>query len=174
MMAKSKKIQTTEEMKKFPGRKGFKKVSLPKRSNAPFLEKYKKKIGTYVFVVNEDFCINYDEFMKEVTGRFVDSNGDPRKETYLIVPDFNFKDEIDEKGVMYFEEGKIFYIGSSDDLRKRIGQHINSDTLSGTASLRLGFKTREEVKQHLDIYIKSNNKKVENDIRSTFGAYFGR
>ena len=181
-MAKSKsKAVRFLKVVEFLKQEGFKKFSLSKEDDDYVEDALKEdNIGTYVFVVKkspnkESEFTKYESFMREVTGQFLDAKGNSAGEM-VIVPEFN--GEIDDD-IMHFEKGKIFYVGSAKKVKSRIIKHITSNTLSKNSSLKLGFETREEAKKYLDVYVHHYKRhkeavKAEKNIRSTFGAYFGR
>lgn len=138
----------------------------------PHSNKNIKKAGVYIFVLKRD-CENFNlkEFSKEVTGTYYKNNGDP----YLVetsVPKINYKN------ISKLESGNILYVGKKGNIYSRVREHMVSNTINGNASLKLGFKSREYIKEYINIFaIIMNNKdnsNLEQDIRKNFGTYFGK
>lgn len=128
--------------------------------------------GVYMFVLNADvpnFDIN--KFNREVTGIFFDNVG-----PYCVVS--NVPPYLGAK----LKNEYLFYVGKSKgDLNQRIKEHWTCAKMTGNASLKLGFKSREWIREHLNIYVildpKDNTMdvgKLESQIRDEYGSVFGK
>ena len=130
--------------------------------------------GVYMFVLNKDY-LNFDinKFNREVTGIFFDYDGHPYSVVSNVPPyKYNSAD---------LSKDYIFYVViKKSSVKGRIKEHWTCARMTGTASLKLGFKSREGIKAHLDIYVilESDNpdmniSDVESKIREEYGAVFG-
>lgn len=128
--------------------------------------------GVYIFISEKDFPkFNINYFNSEVTGIFFKQN-----RPYVV-----------EVGVPPFIETPqkdcIFYVGSAGQIISRLKEHWNNDKINGCTSLKLGFPSRKWIKTFLKVYIITscvnpndtfNHKQLEKDIRTQYGASFGK
>lgn len=128
----------------------------------------------YVFVVNKNFALDYPKFTREVTGQFTTEDGRLGK-TMLIVPGYN--GELRKDKSIRLKKGRIFYVGSALKVKNRVQQHLTSRTISRTASLKLGFATRQVARKFLDVFVHycgiDEARELEKYIRETWQPYFG-
>lgn len=133
----------------------------------------KIQTGVYVFVLKNDYQLYYSKFYSETTGIFL-KDGCP----YTI--EFTPKLTIRENGkdIYTLRKDCILYVGKSKDFCTRIVEHMFSSSINGTASLKLGLKSREAIKQELRLFIVESDEKLysdlESDIRDKHGCYFGK
>ena len=109
----------------------------------------------------------------EVTGIFF-------KDGYPYTIEFTPKLTIKEnsKNNYTLKKDFILYVGKSKDFSTRIIEHLFSDSVNGTASLKLGLKSRDNIKSKLRLFIIESDKNIyadlERDIRKKYGCYFGK
>ena len=127
--------------------------------------------GVYLFVFNKDYKLNYCRFFSEVTGCYL-----KKQKPYLVqtsVPEFNYY--CNDENEYLLKSNHLAYIGSSDKVRDRIWEHLHTDKITGTRSLRLGFETRKDIKECLDLYvILTTDKNIEYTLREHYKCYFGK
>ena len=144
------------------------------------LKSLKDKSGVYVFVLNKKFDLDYCRFMSEVTGVYLKNNC-----PYTVissVPEINidFVEEDEKKTQKYtLKVNCIFYVGKAADLKGRIGEHLNSCKINKTSSLKLGFDSRKDIKDAIELWVIEENDeekrgKLESAIRERYGCYFGQ
>ena len=135
--------------------------------------KIPQQYGVYVFWIARDFVLNFTKFNAEVTGLF--KKGNEEYAVVVSVPPYNGS-IINEKWTL--KKDRIFYVGSTSNLRHRIQEHMESDVVDNSVSLKLGFSTRQHVKKYLKVlWLSASNKdykKIETDIRKEYGSYFGK
>lgn len=131
------------------------------------------KTGIYFFVLKDDFMLSYSNFYSETTGIFF-KEGCPY--TVEFTPHLNIKEN--EKNSYMLEKDFVAYIGRAEKFTKRISEHLFGDKINGTASLKLGLKSREPIKKNLRLLIvegsKTEYKDMENSARNQYGSYFGK
>lgn len=147
------------------------------------LEEITEKSGVYIFLLKKDYKYKKSVFEKEVTGKFVecDENGNvvcEGKPYLLCVPEFNLSNG-NVKQEFTLQKHKMLYVGSAKNLKNRIREHWKSNKINRTSSLKLGFNTRKQIKDCIDIYVKeiaeyAKCKKKEKALRNDYGTYFGR
>lgn len=144
------------------------------------LDSLKIKSGVYVFVLNKDFDLDYCRFMSEVTGVYFKNNC-----PYTVissVPEINldFVEEDEKKTQKYtLKANCILYVGRAKNLKNRVEEHLNNDNINKTSSLKLGFNSRKDIKDSIDLLVikEDNNKergRLESEIRKQYGCYFGQ
>lgn len=79
------------------------------------------------------------------------------------------------------QEDCLFYVGSDNEVISRIKQHWTTDKFNGCTSLKLGFKSRQWIKEYLKIFVISEQfnsdldcKTLEKEIRSQYGVAYGK
>ena len=158
-----------EELVTFLQDNSFEKLSIQNG-----IRKLQDTSGVYVFVVNKNFELDYRQFTKEVTGQFITADGNIGK-TMIIVPKFN--GTLSKNSYIRLKKNKNFYVGSAQKVKSRVQQHITSNTVSKTASLKLGFETRQIAKKFLDVFVHyceiNEARKLEKYIRQKWQPYFG-
>lgn len=131
------------------------------------------KTGIYFLVLKDDFMLSYSNFYSETTGIFF-KEGCPY--TVEFTPHLNIKEN--EKNSYMLEKDFVAYVGKAENFSTRISEHLFGDKINGTASLKLGLKSRESIKEHLKLLIVEGSKDecrdMENNARDKYGSYFGK
>lgn len=135
-----------------------------------------KSYGVYVFVLEKDFEYKRKMFEKEVTGKYKVYDENIKKYINIVhscatAPNFPDKTKI-------LKANHIVYIGSAQDLHGRVNEHLTSNKINNTVSLKLGFVTRKEMKDCIVIYVKlckkEDYKREEARLQGKYNYYFGR
>ncbi len=125
-------------------------------SNEEVEEKTQKlwgRKGIYIFLTTSEFDFPQDKIIQwnSCSGALINS-----------------QDSVNGNIVSFsIEKDQIFYIGScySESLLTRIRQHCNNTNSTQTASLKMGDKHREWVKEYLEVYYFPIKKKyTENEL----------
>jgi len=135
--------------------------------------KIPQQCGVYVFLITQNFTLDCTKFNAEVTGLF--KKGNEEYSVVVSVPPYN-GNIVNAKWIL--KKDRVFYVGSAANLRHRIQEHMESDVVNNSVSLKLGFSTRQHVKKYLKIlWLSTSNKdyrEIETAIRKEYGSYFGK
>lgn len=144
------------------------------------LQSLEIKSGVYVFVLNKDFDLDYSRFMSEVTGVYFKNNCPYTVISSVPKINLDFLEEDEERTKHYTLKAKhILYVGKATDLKGRIGEHLNNDNINKNSSLKLGFDSRKDIKDSIDLWVIEENDDeksglLESEIRKEYGCYFGQ
>lgn len=136
--------------------------------------------GVYVFVLNKDLDLDYCRFMSEVTGVYFKNNCPYTVISSVPKINLDFLEEDEERTKHYtLKANRILYVGRAKNLKNRIEEHLNNDNINKTSSLKLGFNSRKDIKDAIDLWVikEDNNKgrgRLESKIRNEYGCYFGQ